>query len=67
MENLDKEAIKILGINFTYNTNLFNNKLNFERVEENLTRTLNIWRQQNLTIYGKCEIIRTLAVSSIVS
>ena len=48
--DLDKEAIKILGINFTYNTNLFN-KLNFERVEENLTRTLNIWRQQNLTIY----------------
>ena len=62
--DLDKEAIKILGINFTYNTNLFN-KLNFERVEENLTTTLNIWRQRNLTIYGKCEIIRTLAVSKI--
>ena len=62
--DLDKEAIKILGINFTYNTNLFN-KLNFERVEANLTTTLNIWRQRNLTIYGKCEIIRTLAVSKI--
>ena len=39
--DLGKEAIKILGINFTYNTNLFN-KLNFERVETNLTTTLNI-------------------------
>ena len=62
--DLDKEAIKILGINFTYNTNLFN-KLNFERVEANLTTTLNIWRQRNLTIYGKFEIIRTLAFSKI--
>ena len=55
---------QILGIHFTYNTNLFN-KLNFERVEANLTTTLNIWRLRNLTIYGKCEIIRTLAVSKI--
>ena len=62
--NLTQQGIKILGIYFTYDTNL-RNKLNFDKVETKLKRVLDTWKQRQLTIFGRKEIVGTLALSQV--
>ena len=59
--DLCKEAIKILGIHFSYNHELIQ-KLNFNRVFDNFKMALSLWKSRTLTVYGRCEIVRTLAI-----
>ena len=64
LTNLTQQAIKILGIYFTYDTNS-RNKLDFDKVETKLKRMLDTWKQRQLTIFGRKEIVGTLALSQV--
>ena len=59
--NLNENAIKILGINFTYNPELAV-KLNFENKVTQFGTLLNLWKSRNLTIYGRCQVLKSLAM-----
>ena len=62
--NLMKETVKILGIHFTYNKDLLQ-KLNLSRVKNHFNTVLNLWKNKNLTIYGRTEVVKTLALSKL--
>jgi hypothetical protein len=62
--DLTKNSIKILGIHYTYNEEL-SDKLNFDRVVSKFSNVLNLWKQRQLTIYGRKEIVQTLGLSQI--
>ena len=59
--DLSKDAIRILGIYFTYNK-ILNKLLNFDRIANNLKNVLNTWRGRTLSLYGKTVILKTLAI-----
>jgi hypothetical protein len=63
--DLTKNCVKILGIHFSYNKNLMNEK-NFLVTVENIEKLLNVWRQRDLTLEGKIIIFKSLAISKIV-
>ena len=58
--NLTQQAIKILGIYFTYDTNLY-----FDKLETKLKRVFDTWKQRQLSIFGRKEIVGTLALSQV--
>ena len=60
--DLTKDAIKILGIFFSYNKNIVL-KQNFKKTIIGIEKVLRIWRQINLTLEGKIIIFKTLAFS----
>ena len=62
--NLTTEGIKILGIYHSYDNTLVQT-LNYDKVLYNFKTFLQIWKSRNLTIFGKNEVIRSLAVSKI--
>ena len=62
--DLTTDSISILGIKFTYNSSL-SRHLNFDQTLYRFKTCLNMWRSRNLTIYGRAEIIRTLAFPKI--
>ena len=55
------KAIKILGVNFTYNYSLFY-KLNFESIEKYLRGLLKGWGWRGLTLLGKIQVIKSFAI-----
>ena len=61
---LTETEISILGIKFTYNSSL-SRHLNFDQTLDKFKTCLNMWRSRNLTIYGRAEILRTLAFPKI--
>ena len=63
--DLTKGCVKILGIYFSYNKEIMNDK-NFVVMVGKIEKLLNIWRQRNLTLEGKIVIFKTLAISKIV-
>ncbi len=56
------EDMKITGVVFTYNNEIYLNK-NFRGTLINIDKTLNIWRQRNLSLLGKIQIIKTSGIS----
>ena len=59
-----KEAVKILGVSFSYDKNLqFESK--FRKTILSIERILKMWRRRNLTLGGKIIISNTLALSKI--
>ena len=62
--DLTTDAISILGIKFTYDSSL-SRHLNFDQTLDKFKTCLNMWRSRNLTIYGRAEILRTLAFPKI--
>ena len=60
--NLLTNAIKILGIYFSYNKELENEK-NFL---DHTTKLQKIWKMRNLPLHGKITIFKTLALSKII-
>ena len=62
--NLTKESIMILGIFFSFCDDI-TNKMNFVRWQENLKNILKLWSSRNLTIYGRIEVCKTLALSKV--
>ena len=59
------EPIKMLGVNISANRNEIAN-LNFPDKVSKIETILNIWRERNLTIFGKVTIIKSLAFSQLV-
>ena len=63
--DLTKDAIKILGIYFSYNINLMNQK-NYCKAITSIHGILKLWRMRNLSIEGKIVVFKTLAISKLV-
>ena len=65
MKELRNEAIKILGVYFSYNQKIKDDK-NFYNIISNIKGALNLWRMSNLTLEGRIVVFETLAISKIV-
>ena len=63
--NLLTNAIKILGIYFSYNKKLEIEK-NFLDHITRLRKVINIWKMRNLSLLGEITIFKTLAFSKII-
>jgi hypothetical protein len=63
--NLLTESIKVLGIHYSYNTNLCHDK-NFVTSISKIESVLKVWKMRHLTLNGKIVIFKTLAISKIV-
>ena len=63
--NLRNEVIKILGVYFSYNQKIRDDK-NFYNIISNIQGVLNLWRMWNLTLEGRTVVFKTLAISKIV-
>ena len=63
--DLTRDAIKILGVYFSYNINLVNQK-NYCQAITNIHGILKLWRMRNLPIEGKIVVFKTLAISKLV-
>ena len=59
--NFHQTGIKILGVYISYN-NKFSYDNNFKRIITNFQTMLSIWKSRNLTVFGKIQIIRSLAI-----
>ena len=62
---MQSDAIKILGVYFSYNINLMNQK-NYCQAITNIHGILKLWRMRNLSIEGKTVVFKTLAISKLV-
>ena len=63
--DLKNHTIKIIGIHFSYNEKLKEEK-NVYTTVKNIQRVLKIWKKRNLTLEGKILFIKTIAISKIV-
>ena len=63
--DLTQQTIKILGIHFSYNITLRDEK-NVTHSVTNIEKLLHVWCQRTLTLEGKITIFKTLAISKIV-
>jgi hypothetical protein len=58
------DEIKITGVYFTYNLEVYIQK-NYKAILINIDKTLNIWKQRNLSILGKVQVIKTSGISQL--
>ena len=63
--NLTTSTIKILGMHFSYNAILHEEK-NFLETVKKMEKILQIWRMRKLTIQGKITVFKTLVISKLV-
>ena len=63
--DLRNEAIKILGVCFSYNQKIKDDKI-FNNIISNIQGVLNSWGMRNFTLEGRIVVFKTLAVSKIV-
>ena len=63
--NLNNDYIKILGVCFSYNEDLFKEK-NYTEVVKKMEDVIAIWRWRNLSLGGKVTIFKSLVFSKIV-
>ena len=63
--DLTTKALKILGAHFSYNQKLQTQK-HFVKSITNMQSVLNLWRKRNITLEGKINIFKALALSKIV-
>ena len=56
-----RKVVKILGVRFTYNQNLFY-KMNFETIEKSLRESLKGWSWRGLTLLGRIQVIKSFAI-----
>lgn len=62
--DFSSDGIKILGIFFSHNKDLMC-KNNFTKKFENFKSVLSLWRMRSLTLYGKVQVVRSLALSQL--
>ena len=62
---ISDDPVYALGVHFTYNTELSYKKNFFDKLGS-LKKTLSVWAQRDLSIYGRINIIKTLALSKLV-
>ena len=63
--NLNSDYIKILGVCFSYNEEIFKEK-NYTEVIKKMERVLAIWRWRNLSLSGKIMVFKSLVFSKII-
>ena len=63
--NLNSEHLRILGVNFTYNHQIYVENF-FLEVVEKIENVLSIWRWRNLSLSGKITVFKSLAFSKII-
>ena len=63
--NLNNDVIKILGICYSYDKKLENEK-NFLNHIIKLQNVLNMWRMRNVSLLGEISFFKTLAFSKII-
>jgi len=63
--NLNYETIKILGCHFSYNKKI-QQENNFRKHVTNIENVLNAWRMRHLTLEGKINVFKSLAISKII-
>ena len=63
MKNIDltKDAVKIIGISFSYNKAI-QNKLNFKTTISKIQAVLKLWRMRRLPLEGKIIVFKSLAI-----
>ena len=59
------DCIRVLGVNFTYDSKLFHEK-NYIACIKKLQKVLHVWGMRFLTLYGKIIIFKSLAFSKII-
>ena len=66
MQSVDlmRDAIMILGIYFSYNINIMNQK-NYCKAITSIHGILKLWRMRNLSIEGKIVVFKMLAISKL--
>ena len=62
--NLSEKPIYALGIHFSYNDELVTEKKFYDKLVS-LKKILNIWSSRDISIYGKINIVKTLALSKL--
>lgn len=62
---INKNCVKSLGIYLGHNYKECYEK-NWTSKLEKLERILSVWKRRNLTIFGKCTVVNTLAISKLV-
>ena len=63
--NLKCDALKILGVHFSYNKTL-PNEMNVLKLTMDIRSALKLWRMQNLTLEERIIIFKTLPLTEIV-
>ena len=66
MENIDltKDAVKIIGISFSYNKAI-QNELNFRTTISKIRAVLKLWRTRKLSLEGMIIVFKSLSISKI--
>ena len=62
---ISDDPVYALGVHFTYNIELSHKKNFFEKLGS-LKKTLSVWSRRDLSIYGRINIVKTLALSKLV-
>ena len=63
--NLNNETVKILGVHFSYNENLEQDKKCSEHILK-IESILKLWRMRQLTLEGRITVFKSLAISKVV-
>ena len=61
---LSEEPIYALGVHFSYDEQLAAKKNFFDRLDP-LRRILNIWSSRDISIYGRINVVKTIAISKL--
>ena len=64
--DLRNETIKILGVYFSYNQKIKDDK-DFYNITSNIQGVLNLWKMRNLSLEGKIVAFKVLVISKIFS
>ena len=64
MDRLSNEPVYALGVYFSYDEELATKKKLFEKLPK-LEKTLNIWSSWDISLYGRVNIVKTLAISKL--
>ena len=62
--NLNNETVKILGVHFSYNKNLEQDKKICEHIVK-IENILKLWRIRQSTLEGRIRVFKSLAVSKV--
>ena len=58
------KQVKALGVHFSYDKKV-KDRLNFSELPSQISRIINIWKQRNLTFFGKITLIKSLLLSKL--
>ena len=63
--NLNSETVKILGVHFSYNKNLEQDKDFCQNIVK-IENILKLWRMRQLTLEGRTTVFKSLGVSKVI-